>query len=265
MGAFAIIFALSMGGKYGWLSPAILGCFLLAAVSLVAFIARELTARPPLFDLTLFKDRAFSFGNMASFLAYIYLAGNNFLMPFYLMRVKLLPPEKAGFVFMIYSLVYMAVGPLSGWLSTKIHSRVICTFAMLLCSFSAFGFAYALTCPGFTLVIVYFVFLAISMAAFCTSNNSVVMGMAPPGKQGMVSGVFRMIMRFGIAFGVCIFQVIYTFSLIRGGHAENGASFSLPPEILMTGFQGAYMAGGILCLLAVLASALAGTKKKIEP
>jgi EmrB/QacA subfamily drug resistance transporter len=286
IGTFAIIYALSMGKKAGWASPLIMSCFLIAAASIIGFILWEKKARYPLFDMSLFRDAAFTFGNSASFMAYVYLAGNNFLMPFYLMRVLELSPEKAGFVFMLYSLVYMAVGPLSGWLSVRVNPRMICTFGMILCSFSAFGYSHALTLQGSSFskpleamlsflwiwievpivqvkipvfILAYFVLLAISMASFCTSNNNVVMGMAPEGKQGIVSGMFRMIMRMGMSFGVCLFQLAYSIGSASAMHFQQQAPAYSKAQ-LIAGFHEAYIVGGIACIMAVLASLLARKK-----
>lgn len=52
----------------------------------------------------------------------------------------------------------------------------------------SFGFSYLLPAEGMLSVYAYFVGLALVMATFIPSNNNVVMGMAPPGKQGAVSG-----------------------------------------------------------------------------
>ena len=67
-------------------------------------------------------------GNVANFLCLSCLAGHNFIVPFYLTLVKGMPAEKAGMVFLIYSLVYMAVGPLSGKLANSLVRSVPAVF-----------------------------------------------------------------------------------------------------------------------------------------
>lgn len=255
--SLSFIYGLNGGQEYGWTSLLIIVSFAISAVSLSIFIFWENRAACPLMDLSLFRNKAFTYGNIATLLAYIYLAGNNFLIPFYLQLVKGLKAEQAGMVFLIYSIVYMLVGPAAGKVSDRINPRIVCTASMALAAFSAFMFSFFLTVPGLIPVIIYFVFLAVSYASFLTSNNTVVVGMAPEGKQGIVSGVFRMVTRLGIAGGVCIFEMIFTAAghVSRQGDKINYAN--LPVDVIATGFHYAYLAGGFVCLLTVIMSLLA--------
>lgn len=259
--SLALIYGLSTGQEKGWLSPAIAGSFLLFLGTLYTFIRHEKKTAAPLLDLSLFRNRAFTYGNIASGLAYAFLAGNNFLMPFYLMYVKGLKSEAAGFVFLTYSLVYMAIGPISGKLSLKINPRLLCTFGMALGGFSALLFAAKADSHGMFWVFVYFVLLAVSIATFCTSNNNVVMGMAPEGKQGIVSGVFRMIMRFGMALGVCIFETIFSYAATAAVHTGKAAMGKMSPEMMISGFHATYVVGAAVCFLAMAASIIARERK----
>ncbi len=255
--SLALIYGLSTGREKGWLSPLIAGSFLLFLGTFYTFIRWEKKTAAPLLDLSLFRNKAFTYGNIASGLAYAFLAGNNFLMPFFLMYVKGLKSEAAGFVFLTYSLVYMAIGPISGRLSLRINPRLLCTFGMALGGLSAILFAVTVNARGMVWVFVYFVLLAISIATFCTSNNNVVMGMAPEGKQGIVSGVFRMIMRFGMALGVCIFETIFSLAATANVHSAKAAMGKMSPEMMISGFHITYIAGAVVCFLAMTASIIA--------
>jgi EmrB/QacA subfamily drug resistance transporter len=263
--SLSFIYGLNSGQENGWTSPLIILCFAISAVSLSLFIFWEKKAPFPLMDLSLFKNKAFTYGNIATLLAYIYLAGNNFLMPFYLQLVKGLKSEHAGMVFLIYSIVYMVVGPLAGKISDRINPRIVCTAGMALAAFSAFMFSFFLKLPGLIPVIIYFILLAISYATFLTSNNTVVVGMAPEGKQGIVSGIFRMVTRLGIAGGVCIFETIFTTASHVSGHGGKIDYASLPVDLVATGFHYTYLAGGFVCLLTVIMSLLAREEQKKVP
>lgn len=262
VGSVAFIYALNMGRELGWLSPAILGYFLLAVAAISCFIYWEGHTCYALIDLGLFRCKAFSYGNLASGLAYAFLAGNNFLMPFYLMTVKGLDSQKAGLTFMVYSLVYMVVGPVAGRLANTISPRLLCTYAMVIGAASAFGFSQVLAWPGLTPVIIYLVFFAITYGAFCTSNNNVIMSNAPSGKQGVAAGVFRMIMRLGMAVGVCAFETVFSLTTLGSGPAGKTAYQALSPETLSGGFCHAYLVGGAFCLLTMAASWYAGLQPR---
>jgi MFS family permease len=260
--SLSFMYGVSMGKEAGWTSHQITGSFIIAALSLYAFIYWEGKAAYPLLDLSLFRNMEFTYGNMAGGLAFAYLAGNNFLMPFYLMLVKGMKAQQAGMMFMIYSVLYMIIGPLAGKTTNRISPRLLCSAAMALCSLNALVLAGAIRLDTIVLVVLYFIFMAFSFGVFCTSNNTVVMGMAPAGKQGIVSGTYRMVNRLGMAIGVCFFETAFTLFTSSTGSHVTGNYASLPREILIKGFQGAYVAGSIVCMLAFLTSMLARAREK---
>jgi len=258
--SLALIYGLNMGQEMGWRSWAITGSFALAALSLGGFIAWEKKCSSPLMELGLFRSLAFSCGNMSSFLASNVLSGHNFLMPFYLILVMKLPAQQAGLVYLIYSAVYMITGPLAGRRSNAGNSAGLSGISMALAGLSTLVFSFMLETRSFVVIILYFVILGVSYGIFITANNIVVVGMAPEGKQGIVSGIFRMIGRLGMASGVCIFETVFSagFPAATGG----GGYMSLPGDLLLRGFHTAYLAGGAVLLCAALVSIIPGFQKR---
>jgi DHA2 family multidrug resistance protein len=61
---------LDQGERYDWFDSAyILGMAILAVIAMTTFIVRELTARDPILDLSVFTDRNFALGSIASTVA----------------------------------------------------------------------------------------------------------------------------------------------------------------------------------------------------
>jgi MFS family permease len=239
LAALAFAFWINRGGIYGWGAPAMTTCLLAAIVFFTLFIKREKRTKYPLLDLTLFSNAAFSFANLAMFLVCAFLAGTNFLMPFYLAEIKGLSPAATGAVFMIYSVSYMLAGIVSGRLSNKIPARILCAASMFLASVTLAGFAYLMDGGGLYYAVLYFALTGISFAFFITSNNNFVMSMAPERKEGMVSGAHRMTGRIGMLCGVAVFEAVFAFY---------GAGN------LISGFRAAYALGALLCFCALLFS-----------
>ncbi len=67
LGLGALIYGLIRGGEAGWTSDRVLGCFVAAAVLLVAFVAVERFRRDPMLDLGLLRKPTFSGGLVAAF------------------------------------------------------------------------------------------------------------------------------------------------------------------------------------------------------
>ncbi|MDR0734226.1 MAG: MFS transporter [Elusimicrobiota bacterium] len=237
----ALLFAfwINRGGIHGWGAPLMISCLLSAVLFFGMFIAREKKTKYPLLDLTLFGNAAFGFANLAMFLVSAFLAGTNFLMPFYLAEVKGLSPAATGALFMIYSVSYMLAGIASGRVSNKIPARMLCAASMFMASCALAGFALIMNYDGIYYAALYFVLTGIAFAFFITSNNNFVMSMAPENKEGMVSGAHRMVGRVGMLCGVAVFEAVFA---LRG--AGN----------LLGGFRAAYALGAAMCFCAMLLS-----------
>jgi len=252
----SLIYSFSKFNNLGF-APSVQGALLLFALTLIIFVFWERRAAHPLLDYTLFRSPAFNFGNLANFLCLCYLAGHNFITPFYLISIKKLPTERAGTVFLLYSLIYMGMGPLAGQLSKRISPRLLCSTALAGGVLVSYGFSALLRAEGMLPVYGYFVGLALVMATFIPSNNNVVMAMAPPGRQGSVSGSFRMVGRVGMTVGVCLFQSIFTLVALQSGALHTETLASLDHSRLLSAFSTVYLVGAVMFAMAAICSLLA--------
>jgi len=85
--------------------------------------------------------------------------------------------------------------------------------------------------------------------------------MAPPGKQGVVAGTYRMGNRLGMAIGVCFFQIFYSLAFGSGHHVGAISYAKFTADVLLHGFTDAYLAGGALLLAAFMFSLFAKAEK----
>ena len=264
LSSILFLYALNTGKERGWTSPVILGCLAGSLVFLILFFLREKTAKHPLLDLSLLKNPAFVYINIASCFAVAFLAGHNFLMPFYLEYMQGLNSQKAGMVILVYSIVYMVASMTSGKISDKVNPRLLCMGGMVLGTITAVTFALFLRTPGLVAVIGFLGFLAVTYAMFIPSSNNLVMRTAPKGKEGVVSGLFRVGIYLCMAIGVCTFETIFA-SAINGGGGSSPAYDTVSRDVLAKGFMFAYGAGGVSCLFALFSAYMTDTgKTKME-
>jgi EmrB/QacA subfamily drug resistance transporter len=251
-----LVYGFSMGREEGWGSPLILGAFAVAFASSAAFWVRERKSADPVLDLGLLGRRDFGFAVLTTFLAVMLLAGGNFLMPFYLELAKGLAPEAVGAVIMIYSIVYMPIGPYSGRLSDRIDPALICVAATLLSMATCLLFAFTLSRPGLLPAILFLVLLAVSYGLFFASNNHLVMSLAPRDSQGVASGIYSTLMNVGMVLGICLFETVFSNSLPEGVSIRQLApeAARLVAGPLLASFRAAFLAGGLVCALAFLSS-----------
>lgn len=249
------IYALSTGWDFGWTSTRTLGSFGASFVLLATFFIREAKCAEPLLELGLFRSFHFSAAVTSTLFAYMLLAGNSFLLPFYLEVGKKLPAQSVGLIIMIYSVIYMAVGPFAGRISDKVRPSTLCAFAMLSAAICSFVFAFTLQAPGLVPVVVFLVWIALSFGFFISPNNNQVMRLAPRDKQGSASGVFNTINSLGLALGVCVFESLMS----RTATGDGSGAFQ---SASLAGYRNAYFFGGIVCIIALFFSLLIGWNHK---
>jgi EmrB/QacA subfamily drug resistance transporter len=117
-GVVAVAYAADRGGDWGWTSPLFLGCLLLAAVLIAAFILTEQRVPDPLVDLNLFHNRPFVQITVGGTVANIVYAIVVLSTTIYLQEARGLSPILAGVVFLAPSIAVAISGPLAGRLAS---------------------------------------------------------------------------------------------------------------------------------------------------
>jgi len=253
---------LSRGNEAGWTSFLILASLATGGTALLGLYLLERRTADPILNLALFRNREFSFAITTTMLALVLLSGGNFLVPFYLEIIKGLSPEHVGAVVMIYSVVYMPIGPYAGKLSDRISPRRLCTGAMAVAFIACLLFALTLPLAGILPIIVYLTLLAVAYAFFFPANNHLVMALAPPDHQGSASAIYSTVMNVGMVLGVCLFEGTFAQALpggmsTRNLHPETAAAFR---DGVSGSFQTAFFVGAFFSLLSFSLSFLAGRR-----
>ncbi len=208
----------------GWGNPFVIGAIVGGAALLVAFILIERRVAAPMFNLELFRIRAFSAGNLAGLLSAIGLGGLQFLLIMWLQGIWLplhgysfaQTPLWAGIYMLPLTVGFVVAGPVSGWLSDRHGARPFATGGMLLAALSfalllvlPANFAY----PAFALVI----FLnGVAFGMFASPNTAAIMNSVPAGYRGAASGMRATFQNTGMPLSIGVF-----FTLMIGGLSAN--------------------------------------------
>ena len=89
------VFAVTEQPARGW-STLVVGSLAAGVLGAIAFVAREARAGAPMLPLSLFRERNFTIGNVATLTAYLGLGGVIFLLPVFLQEVSGYSPVQAG-------------------------------------------------------------------------------------------------------------------------------------------------------------------------
>ncbi|HJZ00169.1 MAG TPA: MFS transporter, partial [Streptosporangiaceae bacterium] len=134
------------GHPLGWSNPTVITCLTVGVVTLAAFGVIEAKVRYPMFRLTLFRIKAFSFGTISTFLSALGRGGLMFMLIIWLQGIWLplhgysfaRTPFWAGVYMLPMTAGFLIAGPISGRLSDRYGSRPFATGGMLA---AAVGFA----------------------------------------------------------------------------------------------------------------------------
>ena len=261
LGLSLLLYGFNTAKQFGWNSIQFTSCFAGSFVFLFLFVLRQRKYKAPLLDLSLFKNPAFTLALCATFMAYIFVTGNAFIMPFYLKMTKGLNSQQIGMVLFVYSLIYIIMSSHAGRLSDRVSPVTLCSVAMLSAGINTFIFAYTLQFSGLLFVLIFLLWMAFSFVFFFSPNNNRVMRCAPPDRHGIASGTFNTISNLGMVFGVAIFEAVFSF--YSGGipaKTIDSESASIQGS-LQHGFQAVYLLGGAVCIGALVFSLLAKSKR----
>jgi MFS family permease len=181
----------------GWSSPRVIALLAAGVTSLVAFVVIERRVKDPMFQLPLFKIRAFTFGTMSTFLSAVARGGLMFMLIIWLQGIWLplhgydfvKTPLWAGIYMLPLTAGMLSAGPLSGYLSDRFGARPFATGGMIGAAIS-FGLLTLLptdfSYPVFAGVLA---LNGISMGMFASPNRAGVMNSLPRAHRGAGGGM----------------------------------------------------------------------------
>jgi len=214
------------GHIMGWTNPWVLGALIGGAVVLAIFCVIETRVAHPMFQLDLFRIRAFSAGNVASLLSGLGRGGLMFILIIWLQGIWLprhgysfeSTPLWAGIFMLPMTVGFLIAGPVSGYLSDRFGARPFATGGMVV---AALSFVWLLLLPvDFT----YWQFAAallvngLGMGLFASPNRAGIMNALPPHRRGVGGGMSTTFQNAAMVLSIGIF-----FSLM-----VTGLSASLP-------------------------------------
>ena len=135
------------GEAMGWTNPEVLFLLFGGLALLVVFVLIERRVAEPMLRLSLFRIRAFTFGNIASFAARLGQGGLQFMLVIWLQGIWLplhgydfsSTPLWAGIFLLPLTAGFLVSGPLSGALSDRFGARGFATAGMLVYAASFIG------------------------------------------------------------------------------------------------------------------------------
>ncbi|MEU8362384.1 MFS transporter [Nonomuraea sp. NPDC048882] len=254
-----LLLALSEFTRLGWQHPVVLGGLAAFVVGLPLFVLRERRAAHPVVDMGLFRERAFAFGTLASFLNAVARMGMVFLVALYFQAVRGDDPVQAGLKVLPLAVAAMIASVASGFLQRLLSARTLavagaatttCGLTVMLAVMSA-DTPYPAVAAGLVLI-------GLGSGVFLPSNTTAILDGLPSNRLGIVNAMRLMVQNTGNVVGTGLVLSIITAPLPAALHQSvfAGTLAQLSGEAvgqLVTGYQWALGTMATISVLTVLA------------
>jgi len=211
------------GHPTGWTNPWIIAGLVGGVVMLIVFCVFETKIAEPMFQMSLFRIRAFATGNLASLLGSIARGGLQFMLVIWLAGIWLplhgydfaVTPLWAGIYMLPLTAGFLIAGPISGTLSDRYGPRPFATAGLLLAACCFTGLMLLPVDFPFWLFALLIFGNGIGSGLFASPNTSAIMSAVPARHRGSASGMRSTFQNSGMSLSIGIF-----FSLMIAGLAS---------------------------------------------
>jgi MFS family permease len=209
------------GHPTGWTNPKVLAAVFGGIVVLALFAWVETKVAEPMFQLGLFKIRAFTMGSIAGLLGALGRGGIQFMLILWLQGIWLpqhgysfsQTPLWAGIYMVPLTIGFLLLGPISGVLSDRYGARGLATIGLFVSGISflllevlPINFSYI----WFAAIIFLF---AVGMGLFFSPNQASVMNSLPADQRGAGAGMLNTFQNSATVLSMGLFFPIVTLGL----------------------------------------------------
>lgn len=219
---FALLLAISEGYQWGWTSLKIIALGVITLVFGSLFYMRDLRINYPLINFSMFKIKAFTFGNLAVMTSYMAMFTNGILLPFYLMEILGFDAFKAGLLILPYSVTLSVAAPISGSLAGKYGGRYLTlagptVYIIALIIFTTFN-----TNTQIWQIVAASGIMGIGNGLFQSPSNNAIMTSVQKKDLGIASGILALSRNLGNILGVAVTITLFAeFKEIFLTHSQN--------------------------------------------
>ncbi len=206
---FLIVFAIIEGDTKGWGSAEIVSCLAGGGALLVAFLMSQFLQDNAMFDLKLFRNRTFDGGALVA----LGLSASMFAMFLYLtlflQTILGLSPLQTGLRFLPTTVVMFFVSALSGNLSARVPVRLLLGGGLVLVGVGLLLMRGLSATSHWTALLLGFIIAGAGVGFVNPALASTAIGVVPPQRSGMASGINSTFRQVGIAAGIAVLGAIF--------------------------------------------------------
>jgi len=242
IGLLALTYGLIEANTYGWTSTRIVGCFVVSAVALAAFVLLERHQRAPMLPLEFFRNRTYTGANLTMFLVALAMFGVFFFVSLYMQNILGYSAVQAGAAFLPMTILIILIAPLAGRTTDRVGSRGLMTVGMLLIALQLGLFSRLGESASYWQLLPALVIGGVGMAFTMTPSAAAATRSVPVDKAGVGSAVLNSARQVGGTMGIAVMGAIVAS---QAGGIRSPAAF-------MQGFDDALLVAAVIALVGAV-------------
>ncbi len=258
LGLGTMQYVLEEGNRNDWFqSGEIKIIALVAIVSLAALVIRELSARVPAVDFSLFKDVVFTSGTLIGAVMFAMLMAVTFLLPLFMQLLLGFSATQAGIALMPRSLSMLVVMPIVGRIYNKVSPRLVVAFGIVLFAYTAWQMGHYTLATSSRDVVQVLIIQGVAFSCLFIPLTTMALSTIPRHRLPDATGLNSLLRQTGGSVGIAVFATLLArFSTRSRGDMLSHFSLSSPAMAArMAGIQRMLQAHGLDVMSAHQAAA----------
>jgi EmrB/QacA subfamily drug resistance transporter len=206
---FMLVLALIRGDTLGWGSTTIVLLFAGSVALLVVFVVSQMVQENAMFDLSLFRKPTFTGAGLVAFTISSSMFAMFLYLTLFLQTILGLSPLQTGLRFLPTTLVMFVVASVSGNLTTRVPIRLLLSTGLALVGLGLFLMSGLNASSGWTALLAGFIVSGAGVGLVNPPLASAAIGVVPPARSGMASGINSTFRQVGIATGIAALGAIF--------------------------------------------------------
>ena len=229
----SLVYGLIESNQRSFTDGLVLGCFALAAVLLFAFVVVELRSAHPMFDLSLFRLPTFSGGSVAAFGLSASIFSMLLYLVLYVQDILGYSPLATGVRLMFISGGILVMSTVAGRLTSRVPIRLLVGPGLIIVGAGLLLMRGLNADSSWTHLIPGMIVGGIGIGMVNPPLASTAVGVVPPQRAGMASGINSTFRQVGIATGIALLGTLFSNKV----HSEVLTRVSAVPGLAHRGPQ----------------------------
>ena len=210
---FLLVFAVIRTSEKGWGNTEVLVLLAVSAVLLALFIVSQFVQTNAMFDVSLFRKPTFTGASVAAFTLSAGMFAMFLYLTLYLQTILGFSPLQTGLRFLPFTVISFFVAAAAGKMTTRVPARLQLFGGLLLTGVGLLLMRGLTGTSGWTALLPGFIVAGAGVGMVNPSLASTAIGVVPPQRSGMASGINSTFRQVGVATGIAVLGSIFQSQL----------------------------------------------------